>query len=534
MRRRSLEVRELGASIRLRRSDGPDHNHHILEWVVVCAAACAAMGAVALASRHGLGVSPDSVKYYSLASHFARTGSFLNFTGASSTDVPPGFPFMLAVLLKVGLSFTASSVCLNVVSTGLLVVAAYGIASTVSASSAVRITTAAIVALLPTLTQVNMMLWSEPPFAAAVAVALWALCRAVRLQRVTVPSAAVAVAATWVAFATRYVGIVLLPVIIVAVLLATRQEAASRRIKTSVLVIASALVVPVLVAAQNIHLGSGPLGAHAAGGESLGIALHQMLDLFGSSLISQGYAHAITAVGLGVVALTAIGTVRSFMGADHVAVVLSAFVFAYWLFVLYSETAVSLDPLGPRFLLPALVPMTVLAVWAVQWLTTLLLAIPHQQVRWLAGAGISIFVALLFVSAAYRTTNAVRASKNNLGYNSKTVTNSPLGLAVARIPGNAQVFASDPWYVYWASKRIPITGVTPNLAACDAACAQAWAQFLAKQLTNTRASYLAVVNGPTDAVVTPAVLRHRGVVVHLVREFDDGTLYRLYPRAKPS
>ena len=521
----------MGASVRPGHGGEPSRNRETLEWVVVCAAACASMGAVALSSRYGLGVSPDSVKYYSLASHFARAGSFLNFTGGSSTDVPPGFPFILAVLLKVGVRFTATSLCLNVVSTGVLVVAAYGMARIVTTSSAVRVTSAAIVALLPTVAQVNMMLWSEPPFAAAVAVGLWALCCTVKMERVTVPTAAVAIVALWVAFATRYVGIVLLPVIIVAVLLATRHETASRRIRTAALVVATALVVPALIAAQNIHLGSGPLGAHAAGGERLGDALHQLLDLLGSSLISQGYAHAITAVGLGVVALTAIGTVRSFMGPDHVAVVLSAFVVAYWLFVLYSETAVSLDPLGPRFLLPALAPMTVLAVWGVQWLTTPLLAIPDQQVRRLVRVAISIFVVLFLVSAAYRTTNAVRVSKDNLGYNTSTVTNSPLGLAVARIPGDARVFASDPWYVYWASKRFPIIGVTPNLGACDAACAQAWAQFLAKQLTPTRASFLAIVKGPTDEVVTPTVLRHRGVVVHVVRKFDDGTLYRLYPRA---
>lgn len=126
------------------------------------------MVATWIATRHGPGMSPDSVTYLSAARNLAAGHGYTDFTGQALTTFPPGYPALVAVLHVLGFSIATAARVVNAVSFGAVVLLAGTLIRRHTSSRAVALGATALVAVSPALINIASNAWSEPLFCALV------------------------------------------------------------------------------------------------------------------------------------------------------------------------------------------------------------------------------------------------------------------------------------------------------------------------------------------------------------------------------
>ncbi len=140
----------------------PARDHR--EWLVGVALVATAGCATLIATRSGSYLTPDSVTYWSMARHLARGEGAVDFTRTPTTVFPPGYPIVLAGLLRLRMSLGAASRVLNAASIATFVWLAWQLLRRHMRSFAVAFAASVPLALSAALLDLGRHSWSEPLF----------------------------------------------------------------------------------------------------------------------------------------------------------------------------------------------------------------------------------------------------------------------------------------------------------------------------------------------------------------------------------
>lgn len=489
---------------------------------------------VVIGSRHGPGLSPDSVGYLAAARSFARTGELLTISGEPMTIWPPGLPVMLGTLMRLGVDVEAAAVALNVVGVALSVALTYLLAVETLRSRPLATLCAAIVSVSTSTVGVFTMLWSEPSFVVLTLVALVVLAHAgrrgdIRWWEVVALGVAASLATT-----IRFVGFTLIPVIALAsFVVAGRSRSRIRAVMVGVTAGGLASIGLVAVVVRNVSLGASALGNRSPSGLSLTSVLRASLETVGAYVVPRGPAPLLLAIGVPLALLMSFAVWRALRLKDIPLVILSGFTVAYWVMLWYGQIATRIDVITDRLTAPIFTPMVILAIHGCrEWGRALVgngwwSRMRERRLGTVAvGGGIVALVGTLTFSAILGMGQTWRNARDGNGYNSIAVRESPMGQAIVDLPADTGVAASDQAHAYWISGRriapMPQQGRywTPE----DTANAT---RLLSQRVRQEEVGFLVIFDGYT--VITPETSTAMGIEMHLVAAFADGAIYEARP-----
>lgn len=298
-------------------------------------------------ARFGVGATPDSVAYLSTAESLLAGRGLRLFDGSPYADWPPLYPWLLATLARLGPGVLGAARLLHVGLAAAIVLAVAHLAVRTGASRSGAALAAVAAVVVPPFLEIAPMAWSEPLFVAILLAFFLALLRE-REQ----PSPATWAALTTLAAAailTRYLGVVLLPIGVLAL---------ARRGILRALAFAAVAAAPLAVwAARNVVTLGAPFGRRRPGGlpilESIArldaVVADWILPVAGSGL----------AVGLGIATLIGLASVAA--RRTPRAAPLAAFALLYPTALVVVASRAPVDPLDARLLFPLALPLVVLA-----------------------------------------------------------------------------------------------------------------------------------------------------------------------------
>ncbi|MFT4154490.1 hypothetical protein [Parafilimonas sp.] len=119
-----------------------------------------------LAHYGGIGLSPDSITYTSVAQSLAKQGRLHQYDDAPFVDFPAGYPFFLSIVFKIfGSDYVHTGVYLNaLLFAALLFLCGLAMQRFTYTSALYKMAVLACIALNPGLLEVYSMLWSETLF----------------------------------------------------------------------------------------------------------------------------------------------------------------------------------------------------------------------------------------------------------------------------------------------------------------------------------------------------------------------------------
>jgi len=412
--------------------------------------------AVWLTSRHGIGVSPDSVTYLTVARNLASGHGLVDpRDGALLVTFPPLYPAMLALgeiagggAFETARWLSAAALAVSVVATGAIVRTATG--SIVAAGVAAALTLSGTAILL-----VHAFAWSEPPFIATSLLSSWLLLRHLRSPRRRALIAAAALAgAAWL---IRYAGFGL--VAAGAVALGVAGPRTGRERLSDVWRFLAVSIAPALLWAAATVVGSGSvagrrLGWHPPGPEALGAGARALAAWVLPAAVPA--AAGVTLV-LGLVAVALAQSVAPGSAPDR------AFAGMAGRFLLIVAGAhVAVTAITMTFLDAATVPDARILAPAFPFVVAGIAAVAHAPVAALVSSGgarralaLAIGVVLLAVPAVRAVAWVGGRREQALGFTSERWQASPLLGAVRGLPPDAVVFTTDTAVVYWITGRVP-------------------------------------------------------------------------------
>lgn len=483
---------------------------------------------VLLATARGPGISIDSVSYVSAAQSFASTGGFTAFDGLPLTIFPTGYPALLALLTRVGLSLDAAVVGLNVVCVVLIVLGAYVLARLVLRSEGWALGVAAFASLLAATVRTASYAWSEGPFTV---LALAALLVAVRMIERRSRSWGWVIALgilVSLACTMRYVGIVLVPIAALAAWWASRSGA------RVVVAIVLGLLGPIVVAARNLSLGVGPFGERFPGSRTVQGAVNGLVDVLGS-YVAPPQTTALTALaGALVLVLLAAAAWLAVIRRDRLVGLIAVFVALYWLAIVYGQTAARLDSMTERLAAPALVPMLVLAAVAIRALIGGMasqlgesgLLPPARADRLVAGVFAVAGVLVLALSVTHALRFVGDARESGLGLASDAAEAAPVALAARAVPIGEGIATNDPWAAWWARQGGIALGLPVSPAEWPQARVDADLQRLMAAIDADRVSVL-ILDPAGQASLDLDALTAAGIAVSDAEVVNGVTVARL-------
>lgn len=361
-------------------------------------------------TRHGgIGVSPDSVTYLSVAAHIHDHQGLTDFHSDPLVDFPAGYPLFLSVIRW--LSVTEPLRFAPLLNGFLFAVLIYlsgwliggsmrSIAPAISSrSKACKWLLLAAIVSSPCLLEIYSMLWSETLF--LILLLLFFLFLDRYFLSGATGTLAVAGLIAGLAFVTRYAGISLIGT--GALLLLCDPQLRPLRKGRQILVFGgSALLFPAINLCHNLLAGGALIGKREKGITSFGSNLHDFGSVFCDWLhIPNDHPLLVSAVGLGWILLF-IGVVFSrlrrrerLFSVENIA---TAFFIVYASFILVSATLSRFQQLDSRLLSPLFIPWlwgsaSLVAGWLASHHSTrrrvLFLAVVLAVISLLAGQGLA-------------------------------------------------------------------------------------------------------------------------------------------------
>ncbi|MGI8613954.1 MAG: hypothetical protein ACR2KL_08460 [Nocardioidaceae bacterium] len=497
--------------------------------LAVLAAVAYAASALVVATRQGPGISPDSVAYASTALNLAGNGHLTSFDGQRLSIFPPGLPLLLAGFDWIGVGVETSAVVLSVVSAVVVVLGTRCLARTAGLSPTLAALASLFVATNLGLVAVNAMLWSEPLFCAATAVALVALQRIHQRRALTTGPLIVLTAAAGVAQLLRFTGVVLVPITGLIVVVAFRSRGPAAALVRAAGAAALTALGAVVVATLNV------LSGNAAAGTRSRTSFYNPLELL-EQLVQTvgGYLTddltpptARIVIGALLLVLLGAGLTLSLRGGwrrvlDAPALLIVVFTAGYVGFLILSELVTVLNPIEKRLLAPAFAPLVVCVLLAVQTLSRHLAV--ASRARAVGGLASLVVVALLAVATG---SWAVDAGRLGLRYNAVALRAAPWIEAVDVLPLGVPVISNDPYGVRWLTGREPVLPA-PGIGYYFPVSFEDRVEQVAASVRASPRAYLVLFGFDDQGVV--AALRHAGLDVTPARRFQGDepvTIYRL-------
>lgn len=460
-----------------------------LAWVVVLAVIAGV--ATWVATRHGPGLSPDSVTYLSAARNLAAGHGYIDLTGQANTTFAPGYPAVLAAGQVIGLSLTTAARLVNVISFAAIVVLSWMLLRRHVSSPRLVLAATAAVALSPAVLNVAHQAWSESLFCAVLLVFVLVLEDVVAAHPPSLRLIATAGLIAGVAFLVRYAASALIITGVLVLLTARRPTRwPTRWLQVGVFALAAAPL-PALWVLRNATSGApyvlGPRVAVSSSVWSLVVLFaDHVKELLVPTSSTAVWAVVVTPVAV-VVAVGAGAAIRArvrhqpLVGSRSVAPLLGYLgVYAAFVLIAGKVSGASIDV---RTIMPIYLPLVIVGAWLVEearqsgpWATRLW---RHPSIGLAVAGACLVFYGGWFGQASWSDGTIAR------GYAVARVVHSPLAAAVRRLPAGALVVTNSPWSLYYGSGHQPIVPMPGPLAPAislvpptldvltDASCAHA-------------------------------------------------------------
>jgi hypothetical protein len=412
---------------------------------------------VLVATRHGPGVSPDSVSYLAAARNLAHGRGLIDFDGSELTVWPAGYPALLAGVNALGVSATAAARAVNACALAATVLLTCVLLCRHVASYGALLFGTAAVAVAPALVRTGDMVWSEPTF--TVLVLAFVLLVEKAAARPSVGRLAVSGLVVSVAVLVRYLGFALVVAGVIALVVGACSSPTGWRrpgraaLGAAAQFVAWALVGPLVWAVRNRAEDLPAFGTHTDPRRGIGSAARDVLVGTGRLFVPDGVPEgvavlvALAVAALVVGALVVVVRQPSARSMTTVTVTVVCVVGAAFASRVTTETEAN-----SRILAPVVPLLVVLAVWLsgeVRARTAGRLDGGARVVAVLALAGLLGF-------AGWAVALAWSHGREGRGYAAPRYERSPLIRAAGAVPASALLYSNDPLAIAAVTERQPV------------------------------------------------------------------------------
>ena len=434
-------------------------------WFVVAALAAAAFVLTLVATRHGPGVSPDSVSYLAAARNAAHGHGFTDFDGSPLSYWPPGLPAVLAVFDVIGVRGVDAARVVNAFMMAGAVVLSYLLLRRHVQSGWIVLFGTALVACSPAILRTTDMVWAEPLFTVLVLAFVLLLEDACRSGRYFVLAAAGVVASA--AILVKYLGFALVAAGVLALAVAFLRDDTQRddRVRRAVAKVGWfafwGLVGPAAWGIRNLNEGEPLFGRRTGLSESLATVAADELEGVGRLFVPDGVPRALSiVVGLLVAAVVVTAVVIVFRDRATGGIVPLVLVTAGSFGAAFVSRVGASIGLSARVLSPVYVPVVVLALWLFEYVRV---RAGGQTARFLLNGVAGLAIVGLAAFVVWSAALAWSHGRHGQGYASPSFASSELIGAVGRLPSTARVYSNDPLAVAYVAGRLPVgLALTPG------------------------------------------------------------------------
>jgi len=334
------------------------------------------------------------------------------------------------------------------------VVATYFLARQVLLTSAWSLVATVVVSALAATVRVGSHLWTEALFTAVITVALALLAWAVRSRQA--PWWLVVASGVLIALATtvRYVGVVAVPIVMVAIAWATRDKRIIKVIVAGVV----GLVGLFAVTMRNASLGAPAFGERYPGSLTFDGAFSSLVLQWGEYVAPSRTTSLTVIVGSIVGLAILLGTWLVVVHRNAAGIVIGLFVGAYWIAILVSQVGTRLDVVTERFGSPVLAPTVVLILMAIRSVLAIasdqladLLRVSRERVLRVLTAALSAVGALMLgLSIVHAVEFVTDGNREGIGLASTSAADRAIVRAVTLLPADSVLASNDPWQVWWS------------------------------------------------------------------------------------
>lgn len=312
-------------------------------------------------TRHGgIGVSPDSVIYMSVAENLGKEGSLRDFSQISLIDFPAFYPiFLRLVMLVTGLKPLLFGPVLNAFLFGLVIYLCGSIMNYFQYGSRwLKLLVLSCIVLSPSLQEIYCMLWSETLFIVLLLLLIITVYRYYQSHSLVLLLAVALVAG--LSCVTRYAGIAFIATA-GCLLLADPELPWRKKLLHFTVFLAASAALPAINLIHNAHASGTLTGYREKALRSLIVNISDTGSVFSDWLpFLSRYSKAAPVVAIVLIAGLGIGWLwrlfrnRDFTSYENIA---TGFFLSYTLFMIISASLSRYEPLNNRLLCPVFIPL---------------------------------------------------------------------------------------------------------------------------------------------------------------------------------
>lgn len=333
-------------------------------------ASCIACGFIYFFTRHsGIGISPDSVVYVSVAENISKHARFVDFNEWPLVDFPAGYPCFLALCSWLsGLPVLRVLPWVNgILFSAVMVLASIIISYHTKSSRLYKLLFLLLLACSPCLLEVYSMAWSETLFIFWILLFMIAARAYLRAQTVLTILLMGLVAA--LAFVTRYAGI---SVVITGglLILLDGELTMAKKIKHALLFGITSISLATINLVHNMRITGNPTGVREKALRSFSDNIAQFCEVIGSWFpFMQGHGTLVIILS-GLIFMAGICKLlyRSLQQQyfHTIETIIACFFIVYLLFMLTIASVSRFEDMSGRLLSPAYIPVLLIATsWIV-------------------------------------------------------------------------------------------------------------------------------------------------------------------------
>jgi hypothetical protein len=511
--------------------------------LLLVVAICGAL-VILVATRWGIGASPDSVSYLGAAQNISAGRGFSLPTAegidAPVTQWPPFYSWLLAEIGRTGLGVRSAARWLNALLTmaNLLLMGVillpYGKRG--AATATIILAGGLLLLVSPAFLEIHLMAWSEPLFIFLGMSGLLVLGGYLDGKRFT--ALLVATLLVGLAFLTRFTGAALVATGMIGLLLFSGEKWLRRISDLLLFGLVSSLPIIIWMVSNIRSLGeatSRELNVHPIGL----MHLNSAVTTLSSWLLVSENAPGLVKVGtilcvllalaliyyVGVPRSAGIGDGRGFLGVREIPGFVKLFMLfipGYVFFLIISITFFDANtPLDSRILSPVFVIGMVLIFWLLLvWEQS---AASSKWIKILIGVVGCAFVLGYLVQDIGSISQAYR---EGIGFNSLAWYHSATLAAVKRLPSAAPLFTNVPEAIYFHTGRAVNEFPKKSFSSDQKANANYLAELEAMEnKIREQRGYIVFFNRLIRPTMPSEGELNQSLSLRLLRQFDDGALY---------
>ena len=286
--------------------------------------------------------------------------------GVALTIFPPGYPLLLALIGSTGLTVTTAATLINLTALAVMIPGTYLLARMTLGGALIPLIAATIFATNAATVRVFSNAWTEPLFMVLMLIALMLLVRTTKLKSLNWATAIGIGVLISLATTLRFVGLFMIPVVILSLWIATKPKTEVAKIFATVAV---SLIGFLSVGVRNLSLGVPLMGERTDGALTAQGSLEQFVRQLGVYIAPPDSTSLTNIAGafLLIALITSVWLIMIRQERDLYPVTLYLLVF--WAGIMWSQTSTRIDVDPERLGSPAFVAVILLGLYALSTFT---------------------------------------------------------------------------------------------------------------------------------------------------------------------